>query len=200
MAIRITVVVIQAAQRDGRMSDYEEQLLTRVMLENSLDAVFVGPLEQMTPDGTDALCLSKIPANSVVLSWLPPGDAVAHVERLGLPWGIQQTQPADRPMVQYRQIRTDQPIDELMNRLLQILRNVSIKTLQIALPGSGVRGSKPAPNAAAQPRDSGNIAERQPSGPRIVEPMRPFTQTTRSADSQRDELDQLVDDLESLDL
>jgi hypothetical protein len=200
LAIRITVVVIQAAHRDGRMSDYEEQLLTRVMLENSLDAVFVGPLEQMTPDGTDALCLSKIPANSVVLGWLPLGDAAAHFERLGLPWCIQQSQPTERLEVQYRQIRTEQPIDELMSRLLQILKNVSIKTLQIALPGSASRAAKPAPIVSAQPRNSGNSTERQPAGPRSTQPMRAFTQMVKSADSERDELDQLVDDLESLDL
>lgn len=211
MAVRITIVVVQAAERHGRLSDYEEQLLTQVMLENSLDAVFVGPIEQMTADGTDALCLSKIPANSIVLGWLPPNAAAALLDQLNLPWGILQSQNFGRPTIQYRQIRSEQPIDELMSSLRQVLKNVGIKTLQIALPNSASRAIVPAaaralPAVATSERSgNGEVHKdsndgRQPTEERSVAPMRPFIPANTSSESERDDLDQLVSDLEALDL
>lgn len=210
---------MQSAERDGRMSNYEEQLLTRVMLENNLDAVFVGPLEQMAVDGTDALCLSKIPANSIVLGWLPPEAVALYLERLGLPWNVREKQSGKSPAVRYFQIRTDQPIDELMSSLLQILRNISIKTLQIAMPTATSRASMPIQPAVSGQHSQLKPAElakaerplTQPADPQLTQagspdrqqqslPMRPFAPAMAAGLEPRDELDQLVDDLESLDL
>lgn len=197
MAVRITVVVAQAAERHGRMTDYEEQLLTRVMLENSLDAVFVGPLEHMTADGTDALCLSKIPASSVVFGWLPPEAASEHFLRLSLPWARQATPDTPRSTIQYRQIKIEQPIDELMNNLSQLLKNASIKTMQINIPIS-MRSTKPFEVVPKQAIPE--AAATQEIVSRTVEPIRPYVRSDRPSEAQRDELDQLVDDLEAMDL
>lgn len=193
-------MVIQAARGDGRMSDYEEQLLTRVMLENSLDAVFVGPLENMTADGTDALCLSKIPANSIVLGWMPPSDAASFFSRLEMPWQIQQPVTSPGPSVRYRQIRAEQSIDELMNGLLQVLKNDNVKTLQISLPSATAQKSKPPSGARVPPASDNPTSERQPTLAQTSQPIRPFLQTSNRDESPRDQLDQLVDDLEALDL
>jgi hypothetical protein len=193
------------------MSDFEEQLLTRVMLENSLDAVFVGPLESMTVDGTDALCLSKVPESSIVLGWLASEDAEFHFERLQLPWATRFAQRGDNPVrtVQYRQIKMEQSIDDLMNSLLQVLKNANVKTLQISLSPPLIRALKPVPIAPASPTSVNSRDKLAPNeSPKFpvklddttgALPMRPFENGVRS-DADRDELDQLVDDLESLDL
>jgi hypothetical protein len=212
LAVRITVVVVQAGRREGRMSDFEEQLLTRIMLENSLDAVFVGPLESMTADGTDALCLSKVPESSIVLGWLASEEAEFHFERLQLPWAHRFAQRGENGVrtIQYRQIKMEQSIDNLMNSLLQVLKNANVKTLQISLSPPLVRALKPIsttpvspsivdsqqkPAANDQPKFAGKLDRTTGSLP-----MRPFENGVKTAEADRDELDQLVDDLESLDL
>ena len=115
--------------------------------------------------------------------------------------------------------RTDQPIDELMSSLLQILRNISIKTLQIAMPTATSRASMPIQPAVSGQHSQLKPAElakaerplTQPADPQLTQagspdrqqqslPMRPFAPAMAAGLEPRDELDQLVDDLESLDL
>ena len=187
MAVRLTVVIVQAAQRDHRMSDLEEQVLTLVMLENNLDAVFVGPLEQMDSEGTDALCLSKIPAGSVVVSWLDLGSANDHLGRLGLPWRL--AEHVGPSAMRYRRLDLTITAQQLVQELQQILKLSSIKTMQISLASPSSPKSLQSPVKAMPKTVSANAQVN-------IQPERKAVDEK----AQRDELDKLVDDLEAMDL
>ncbi len=141
----MTVVIIQSAQRDGRVTDLEEQVLTRVMFENNMDAVLVGPVEHMESDGTDALCLSKVPSGTVLLGWLSNADAADHFQRLGMPWRIDGQGKATQ--LRYRQLTLNESCDNVFAELSNTLKNISVRTLQIAVPTSP---SKPLTNSPPQ--------------------------------------------------
>lgn len=187
MAVRLTVVIVQAAQRDHRMSDLEEQVLTLVMLENNLDAVFVGALEQMDAEGTDALCLSKIPAGSVVVSWMDLNSANEHVARLGLPWRL--AEHAGPATMRFRRLDLASSPQKMVEELQQILKLSNIKTMQISLtPPSIARAAAPSAPPATIPTAHAQVN------------IQPEKKASFDHQSPRDDLDKLVDDLEAMDL
>lgn len=194
MAVRITVVIIQSAQRDGRITDLEEQLLTRVMFENNMDAVLVGPVEHMEIDGTDALCLSKIPSGTVLLGWLSNADAADRFQQLGMPWRIDGRGQAIQ--LRYRQLTLGESSDSVFTEISNILKNISVRTLQIAIPTTPLKSLPPniLPTAPKAPAPS--PAQRSESSLIEIQPKA----STRHGQGDRDDLDQLVDDLEALDL
>lgn len=212
LAVRITIVIAQAAKQHGRTSDFEEQLLTRVMFENNLDAVLVGPLEQMEVEGTDALCLSKIPAGSVVLGWLPIAEAETHIARLSLPWTL-EVQAGQNPTqrVRYRQLSLDQTVDQVLQHLVQILKVSNTKTLQISLPttkrkSASAEPSHPHPNGQRSEAEIPKLNQLPTVAIDYAATLNAANQSAivprleRSTPLEKDDLDRLVDDLESLDL
>lgn len=164
------------------------------MFENNMDAVLVGPVEHMESDGTDALCLSKVPSGTVLMGWLSNADAADHFQRLGLPWRIDGKGQA--PQLRYRQLSINESCDSVLSELLNILKNISVRTLQIAVPTTPLKTSTtnslptvpqtPAPSPVRRPELSS--IEIQPKASASPVP------------ADRDDLDQLVDDLEALDL
>ncbi len=191
MAVRLTVVIVQAAQRDHRMSDLEEQVLTLVMLENNLDAVFVGSLEQMDKDGTDALCLSKVPAGSVIVSWLDLDSANQCIARLGLPWRL--AEQAGPSTMRFRKLELSQTAQQVVSELLQTLKLANLKTMQISLAPPPVAKSNPVQI------QTGSVQAQSPTANAGIN-IQPEKRDTTDRLSPRDALDQLVDDLEAMDL
>ena len=57
MAVRIPVVISQHERRSGSVADYEEQLVTRLIFENGLDATLIADLNSIAIDTTDHLCI-----------------------------------------------------------------------------------------------------------------------------------------------
>lgn len=173
----------------------EEQLLTRVMFENNMDAVLVGPVEHMESDGTDALCLSKIPSGTVLLGWLTNADAADRFQRLGMPWRIDGQGKGQATQLRYRQVTLNESSDSVFEELSNILKNISVRTLQIAVPTAPSKSS-PAPTPTpTKPYPQANHLKSEASSIEI-QPKAAFSQRP----AERDDLDQLVDDLEALDL
>lgn len=194
MAVRITVVIIQSAQRDGRFTDLEEQLLTRVMFENNMDAVLVGPVEHMESDGTDALCLSKIPSGTVLLGWLSNADAADRFQQLGMPWRIDGQGQATQ--LRYRQLTLNESSDSVFTEISNILKNISVRTMQIAVPTSPVKSSTTNSLPTAPKTTAPSPFQRSESSSIEIQPKA----SASHIPADRDDLDQLVDDLEALDL
>lgn len=190
----MTVVIIQSAQRDGRVTDLEEQVLTRVMFENNMDAVLVGPVEHMESDGTDALCLSKVPSGTVLLGWLSNAVAAEHFQRLGMPWRIDGQGRATQ--LRYRQLTLNESSDNVFTELSNILKNISVRTLQIAIPTSPLKSSTTNSPASAPSTHASQPLRRSESSSIEIQPKA----SASPASADRDALDQLVDDLEALDL
>jgi hypothetical protein len=192
MSVRMTVVVVQSAQRDARLTDFEHEILTHVMLENNLDAVLVAPIESMSFDDTDVLCMSKLPAGAIVLGWLTEEQFEGQLRRLGLPWttGLQ----SDLGRLRYQQLLVAQPVETVLSKLRQLLQSVSTKTLQISLPTKSPVTGRP-PKAETSPLI---VAPKSHSGEADKWTIRPMKKQAEM--SAKDNLDQLVDELESLDL
>jgi hypothetical protein len=85
MAIRIPVVVSQSPRRAGSTADFEEQLITRLIFENGLDATLVADLRAIQLDTTDHLCIEGLKGDFAIACWESPAYVCEHLHRLGIP-------------------------------------------------------------------------------------------------------------------
>jgi hypothetical protein len=84
MAVRIPVVVSQSERRSGAMADYEEQLITRLIFENGLDATLVADLKSIGIDTTDHLCIEGLKGDFAIATWESKDYICEHLHRLGV--------------------------------------------------------------------------------------------------------------------
>jgi hypothetical protein len=84
MAVRIPVVISQSVRRAGAVAEYEQDLVTRLIFENGLDATLVADLQSIQVDTTDHLCIEGLKGDFALASWEPPEYACTHLHRLGI--------------------------------------------------------------------------------------------------------------------
>ena len=84
MAVRIPVVVSQCERRSGSMADYEEQLITKLIFENGLDATLVADLKSIAIDTTDHLCIEGLKGDFAIATWESMAYVCEHLHRLGV--------------------------------------------------------------------------------------------------------------------
>ena len=84
MAIRIPVVISQHERRAGSIADYEEQLITRLVMENGLDATLIADLKSIELDTTDHLCIEGLKGDFALATWESPQYVCDHLHRLGI--------------------------------------------------------------------------------------------------------------------
>ncbi len=84
MAIRIPVVISQHERRSGSIADYEEQLITRIVMESGLDATLIADLKSIQPDTTDHLCIEGLKGDFALASWESTQYVCDHLHRLGI--------------------------------------------------------------------------------------------------------------------
>jgi hypothetical protein len=106
MAVRIPVVVSQSERRAGAMADYEEQLVTRLIFENGLDATLIADLKSIALDTTDHLCVEGLKGDFALACWESASIACEQLHRLGIP--SLEILPMDGGP-RYRSIRNAQP-------------------------------------------------------------------------------------------
>ena len=85
MAVRIPVVISQHERRSGSVADYEEQLVTRLIFENGLDATLIADLNSIEIDTTDHLCIEGLKGDFALASWSSAAYVCEHLHRLGMP-------------------------------------------------------------------------------------------------------------------
>ncbi len=85
MAIRIPVVISQHERRSGSIADYEEQLITRIVMESGLDATLIADLKSIELDTTDHLCLEGLKGDFALATWESSSYVCGHLHRLGIP-------------------------------------------------------------------------------------------------------------------
>ena len=85
MAIRIPVVISQHERRSGSIADYEEQLITRIVMESGLDATLIADLKSIELDTTDHLCLEGLKGDFALATWESSHYVCTHLHRLGIP-------------------------------------------------------------------------------------------------------------------
>ncbi|MCY2984581.1 MAG: hypothetical protein NTY15_13230 [Planctomycetota bacterium] len=85
MAIRIPVVISQHERRAGSIADYEEQLITRIVMESGLDATLIADLKAIEHDTTDHLCIEGLKGDFALATWESTQYVCEHLHRLGVP-------------------------------------------------------------------------------------------------------------------
>jgi hypothetical protein len=85
MAIRIPVVISQHERRAGSIADYEEQLITRIVMESGLDATLIADLKAIELDTTDHLCIEGLKGDFALATWESTQYVCEHLHRLGVP-------------------------------------------------------------------------------------------------------------------
>ena len=84
MAIRIPVVISQHERRSGSVADYEEQLITRIVMESGLDATLIADLKSIQRDTTDHLCIEGLKGDFALATWESTQYVCDHLHRLGI--------------------------------------------------------------------------------------------------------------------
>ena len=84
MAIRIPVVISQHERRSGSVADYEEQLITRIVMESGLDATLIADLKSIQLDTTDHLCIEGLKGDFALATWESSQYVCDHLHRLGI--------------------------------------------------------------------------------------------------------------------
>ena len=85
MVIRIPVVISQHERRSGSVADYEEQLITRIVMESGLDATLIADLKSIQLDTTDHLCIEGLKGDFALATWESSQYVCDHLHRLGIP-------------------------------------------------------------------------------------------------------------------
>ena len=85
MANRIPVVISQHERRAGSIADYEEQLITRIVMESGLDATLIADLKSIELDTTDHLCIEGLKGDFALATWESVPYVCNHLHRLGIP-------------------------------------------------------------------------------------------------------------------
>ena len=84
MSVRISVVVSQGQSQNPVKRSLEEDIVTALMLEPSIDVTVVPHLYDLSPESTGMLALSGIRGNMIVLSWLYERAARWILDRNGI--------------------------------------------------------------------------------------------------------------------
>lgn len=84
MARKLTVVVSQGQSANPAKRKLEEDIVAGLLFERGVEVTVVPHLYDLTPDGTGMLCLSSIPGDMVVLSWLYSRGTFWTLDRNGI--------------------------------------------------------------------------------------------------------------------
>ncbi len=145
MAIRIPVVVSQHERRSGSVADYEEQLITSIVMENGLDATLIADLKSIELDNTDHLCIEGLKGDFALATWESTQYVCTHLHRLGIPSleiipvdGSPKTSSGDSGGLPKKifliSLATNVPIDATIKTLKSLLHARSTPLFSIGAP------------------------------------------------------------------
>ncbi len=154
MANRIPVVISQHERRAGSIADYEEQLITRIVMESGLDATLIADLKSIELDTTDHLCIEGLKGDFALATWESAPYVCSHLHRLGIPLleiipvdGSPKTRSGDAKSQPPKKIfmialATDISLDSTIKTLKDLLLSRSTPVFSIGGPiGSNKRNA-----------------------------------------------------------
>lgn len=216
MAIRIPVVISQHERRSGSIADYEEQLITRIVMESGLDATLIADLKSIELDSTDHLCLEGLKGDFALATWESSHYVCSHLHRLGIPSveiipvdGSPKTKSGDAGSEPSKKIllislATNTGVDVTIQTLKDVLLARSTPVFSLGAP---LRRNEPVPPVSesmiVSPRQS--LSSNTPSSkldstdsirketPRLIT-------TALLADLEFPNIDQLMDELDQFEI
>ena len=167
MAIRIPVVISQHERRSGSVADYEEQLITRIVMESGLDATLIADLKSIQVDTTDHLCIEGLKGDFALATWESTQYVCDHLHRLGI--SSLEIIPVDRGAVSRSGNASVPPkkiflvalaattsIEATIKSLKDLLLSRSTPVFAIGAPIHRNKQAQPT-NAASAPVDSSTV-------------------------------------------
>ena len=215
MAIRIPVVISQSERRTGSMADYEEQLITRLIFENGLDATLIADLKSIATDTTDHLCIEGLKGDFALATWQSAQYVCEHLHRLGIPSleivpvdgspRFQSNQNGTSPKkIFFVSLATNTPIDSTIGTLRDLREARATPVFSIGLPKNGTQSSatKPENVPQAPPLPPLRKAANSTDSTKSERLDRSSTQTNTSDDEGEDfpQLEQLMNDLDKFEM
>ncbi len=216
MAIRIPVVISQHERRSGSIADYEEQLITRIVMESGLDATLIADLKSIELDSTDHLCLEGLKGDFALATWESSHYVCSHLHRLGIPSveiipvdGSPKTKSGDAGLEPSKKIllislATNAGVDVTIQTLKDVLLARSTPVFSLGAP---IRRNEPVPSVPdpmiLSPRQSSssNTPSAKLDSTNSIRKETPRLITTAvSADLEFPNIDQLMDELDQFEI
>lgn len=216
MAIRIPVVISQHERRSGSISDYEEQLITRIVMESGLDATLIADLKSIELDTTDHLCIEGLKGDFALATWESSHYVCSHLHRLGIPSveiipvdGSPKTQSGDVGLQPSKKIfliplATSTSVDDTIKTLKDLLLSRSTPVFSLGAP---IHRNKPVPSVPVPIIQSlrkipSTIApsSKVDSTASIHNDIPKLITTAVSADAEFPNIDQLMDELDQFEI
>ncbi len=216
MAIRIPVVISQHERRSGSIADYEEQLITRIVMESGLDATLIADLKSIELDTTDHLCLEGLKGDFALATWESSHYVCNHLHRLGIPSveiipvdGSQKTHSGDAGFQPSKKIllislATTTSVDVTIKTLKDLLLARSTPVFSLGAP---IHRSKPVPtvpeSTIQSPRQtsSSTVPTSKVEGTASMRNDTPMLLPTAvSADAEFPNIDELMNELDQFEI
>ena len=218
MAVRIPVVFSQHERRSGSVADYEEQLITRIVLESGLDATLIADLKSIALETTDHLCIEGLKGDFALATWESVEYVCKHLHRLGIPSleivpvdGSARTNSGDSNIPPKKifliSLATTVPIDSTIQTLRSLLQSRATPVFSIGAPIHKNKNGHPNPA-----KNNSSIVQIKPSTPHPaplaaderVNPLRIEPAHALRVDSDQEDdfpnIDQLMDELDQFQL
>ena len=216
MAIRIPVVISQHERRSGSIADYEEQLITRIVMESGLDATLIADLKSIELDSTDHLCLEGLKGDFALATWESSHYVCSHLHRLGIPSveiipvdGSPKTKSGGAGLEPSKKIllislATNTGVDVTIQTLKDVLLARSTPVFSLGAP---IRRNEPVPpvpeSMIVSPRQSSSSntpSSKLDSTDSIRKETPRLITTAVSADLEFPNIDQLMDELDQFEI
>jgi hypothetical protein len=113
MAVRLPLIISQAARRDASAAELVEKLVAEAMFIAGVDASLIGALDTIAHGSTDHLCLQGNARDIVLVGWLDLPAAVAAWQRLQLDgtfYPLQGSSPAHTTLVEQSVVEPDRTL------------------------------------------------------------------------------------------
>ncbi len=214
MANRIPVVISQHERRAGSIADYEEQLITRIVMESGLDATLIADLKSIELDTTDHLCIEGLKGDFALATWESAPYVCSHLHRLGIPLleiipvdGSQKTQSGNAGLQPPKKIflialATSNSIDSTIKTLKDLLLSRSTPVFSIGgLTNRNMPDVAPHASTIDAKKLSPTLTNILPKSIRVDTPKQ-IVSTLSPLDGNEDfpNIDQLMDELDRFEI
>ena len=214
------VVISQSSANQPKLRDFEEELVTHLLLEAGCEVNLIPDLEQLGGESTGLLCLEGIKGNMVLASWHSATKAHSLLACHGIHGKLVSGDPvipcppletgkkldpgvydAMRRTIHHLQLNLDHTIDDYSTRVRAIAQESRVQTVSLSGP---TQGTAPAvTQAESSPAETSSSCEADtPVGtpPSTVAPVPKRSQQQPQPTDGDETLDALIDQLDEFSL
>lgn len=198
---RVTVVLSQGQRLGAERQHLEDELVAQLLMSSSAEVTIVGDLSRIDAAGSDQLCLESIAETAVILAWHDADAAFRHLSRIGIAArllnhtaigesGVSAGSSATKEFYYYdlNEAKSPEFYQEIVGRVAEESQRAPVVLTNLAsgdtLP---LVGSTPQPTAPEAPVQSAQVSR----GAMISDD---------DESESRDELDDLMDELDRVEL